>query len=88
MSAEALDEVEVPQVLDEDLHAELNLAAGFEKHLALFEQRCKGLLDHFERAAKLANTVAARHAQDGREIVVEAFLDDYYDLLDPIGVAE
>ena len=62
-------------------------AVGFEQHLAMIGDRCRGLLNHFERAARIANNASARYAQDGRAAIGEEFLDDY-DLLDAVGIEE
>ena len=63
-------------------------AEAFEKDLAMFANRCKGLLDHLGRAAKTVDNAKLRHAQDGIDAVVQAFFEDYFDLLDPVGIEE
>jgi hypothetical protein len=73
------------RVSGEDRHTDADVEEGFEKHLLLAGERFKYLLNHFERAARLANNATARCHRDGQDAAVEAFFEDYFDLLDPIG---
>ena len=62
--------------------------SGFEQNLAMVGDRCRVLLNHLGRAAKLANNARTRCAQGGRDAAVETVFEDYFDLLDPVGVEE
>lgn len=63
-------------------------ASGFEHNLAMVGDCCRVLLNHLGRAAKLANNATTRCAQGGRDAAVEALFEDYFNLLDPVGVEE
>ena len=73
------------RVSGEDRHTDADVEEGFEKHLLLAGERFEYLLNHFERAARLANNAIARCHRDGQGAALEAFFEDYFDLLDPTG---
>ena len=88
MSAEALEEVQVPGAHEVALQIKPDMGEYFEDHLLLVKERCKSLVKHLGRAAKLTSNATAHSTPDGRDAAVEAFLEDCYDLLDPTGIEE
>ena len=51
-------------------------ASDFEQDLVMLGDRCRSLLSHFERAARLANNAAS----------MDDFFEDCSDLLDHVGI--
>ena len=46
------------------------------------------ILKHLGRAANLAKSAEESHAGEPFECIMDVFMEDYYDLMDPQGIAE
>jgi hypothetical protein len=46
------------------------------------------ILKHLTRAAKIAKSAEESHAKEPFECIIDVFMEDYYDLMDPQGIAE